>query len=349
VSGSLTAIFATALALSAVGTPVARRAALRLGIVDRPAARKLHRTPVPLLGGAAMLAAVLGALLLYPERRELVQLTWILAGAAWVSLWGLLDDRWGLSPSVKILAQTAAAGMVLLGGVRVDLPVPEAINVALTLAWFLGVTNAFNLLDNMDGLAGGVGAVAAFFFLVLAALNGQYLVGGLAAALLGACAGFLLHNFNPARIFMGDSGSMFLGFLMAALGIKLRFPDNVNTVTWMVPVLVLGIPILDTSLVVITRLRAGKNPFLTAGRDHLSHRLLALGWSCRRTALVLWVAGGLLGVAAVAVSLSSFVPAYAIALSAALLALVAGASVARLGPAPGPARDRSGEDRHSNE
>ena len=147
------------------------------------------------------------------------------------------------------------------------------LNIAATLVWVVGITNAMNLLDNMDGLSGGIAAIAALFFLLFAAMSKQYLVGALAAALVGACVGFLFYNLNPASIFMGDTGSLFLGFTLAAVGIKLRFPDNSAFVTWMVPVLVLAVPIFDTTLVIISRLRRGLNPLTTPGKDHLSHRL----------------------------------------------------------------------------
>ncbi len=161
----------------------------------------------------------------------------------------------------------------------------------LTLLWVVGLTNALNLLDNMDGLSGGVGAVAAAFFLLLAALSGQYLVGAMAAAILGACLGFLLYNFNPASIFMGDTGSLFLGFVLAALGIKMRFPTREPWVTWMIPLLVLAVPLLDTTLVFVSRLRRGQNPLTTPGKDHLSHRLVNAGWSRREAVLLLYLTG----------------------------------------------------------
>lgn len=322
-AGHLVAILAAAVAFAGGVIPLLRRVALRFGVVDLPASRKLHSDPVPLLGGVAIYGAVVVSLLLSPGRAELVQLGSILIGATWVSLWGLWDDRRPLHPAVKLASQLAAAGLLVLGGVRVALEVPWWGNVAVTLLWLVGITNAFNLLDNMDGLAGGVGAVAAACFTLMAAANGQYLVGALAVALLGACLGFLIHNFNPARIFMGDSGSLFLGFLLAALGIKLRFPANVTVVTWMVPVLVLGVAVFDTTLVVVSRLRRGLNPFTTPGRDHLSHRLVALGWTRREAVLLHYLAGCALGWLAVLISLATPFEAYAIA-TAVGVAAVAG-------------------------
>lgn len=319
----IVAILAAAVAVSGGAVPLLRRLALRAGIVDAPAARKAHAHPVPLLGGLAIYAAVVLSLVLYPERRELVQLGSIMVGATWVSLWGLWDDRRPLHPALKLLSQLAA-GLLLLGsGIQVTMRVPDWLNVALTLLWLVGITNAFNLLDNMDGLAGGVGAVAAACFTLMAAANGQYLVSALAAALLGGCIGFLFHNFNPARIFMGDSGSLFLGFLLAALGIKLRFPTNVSWVTWMVPVLVLGVAVFDTTLVVVSRLRRGLNPLTTPGRDHLSHRLEAMGWTRREAVMLLYLLGCGLGWTAVLVSLAGPVEAYAIGAGVAVIAVAA--------------------------
>jgi len=316
-------IATSAFLLAVLATPAMRRAALGLGVVDHPSMRKHHPQPIPLLGGVAIWGAVIGSLLLFPERRELVELTGIMIGASWISFWGLWDDRFGLSPFSKFLVQLSAAAILIAVGIQVSLPVPFWTNIILTLFWVVGITNAFNLLDNMDGLSSGVAAVAAGWFTLLAAINGQYLVGGLAASVFGACLGFLIYNFNPARIFMGDSGSLFLGFLMSVLGIKLRFPANVNWVTWMVPIVVLGVPIFDTSLVVISRLRRKKNPFTTPGTDHLSHRLHDSGWSRRETVLLICLVGCGLGGVAIFVSLASPMAAYAIAGSIGVASTVA--------------------------
>jgi UDP-GlcNAc:undecaprenyl-phosphate GlcNAc-1-phosphate transferase len=162
----------------------------------------------------------------------------------------------------------------------------------------------------MDGLSGGVGAVAAIFFLLLAAMNGQYLVGALSAALVGACLGFLVYNFNPASIFMGDAGSLFLGFMLAAVGIKLRFPDGVEIVTWMVPVLILGMPLFDTTLVILSRLRRGLNPMTTPGRDHISHRFVALGYTRREAVLICYLICVALGVVALFITQASVLEGY---------------------------------------
>jgi UDP-GlcNAc:undecaprenyl-phosphate GlcNAc-1-phosphate transferase len=183
------------------------------------------------------------------------------------------------------------------------------------------LTNSLNLLDNMDGLSSGVAAVCASFFVVMAAMSGQIYVGALAAALLGATLGFLVYNFNPASIFMGDTGSLFLGFMLAAIGIKLRFPDNVPFVTWMVPIIVMGMPIFDTTLVIISRLRRGKNPLTTPGKDHVSHRLVGLGFTTREAVMSHYLISGMYGVVAILVTQATVLEGYILGGAAALASL----------------------------
>jgi len=307
-------VFTAALIIAVAATPVARRVAPRLGVIDHPSARKVHAQPMPLLGGAAIVTASIATLLIFQDRFEFQQLASIVLGGAWVSLLGVYDDRWGLRPILKLGGQIIAAVALIVSGVKVQLAPPAAdwINVAITLIWVVGLTNSLNLLDNMDGLSSGVAAVCAAFFVVMASFSGQIYVSALAAALLGAALGFLVYNFNPASIFMGDTGSLFLGFVLASIGIKLRFPDNVPFVTWMVPVLVMGMPIFDTTLVFISRLRRGKNPLTTPGKDHVSHRLRDRGFTTREAVLIHYLAGGVFGMCALLVTQSNIVEGYII-------------------------------------
>ena len=316
-------IFASALLLAVGATPVVRWLAPRLEVIDQPNARKVHTRPIPLLGGAAIYLAFIVALLAFSDRFYISQAVGILLAATLVSFFGFWDDRRSLHPLAKLAGQIIATVILIISGVRVSFLHYLPLDLLVTLVWVVGITNALNLLDNMDGLAGGVGAVASAFFLVLAAMNGQYLVGALSAALLGACLGFLVYNFNPASIFMGDEGALFLGFVLAAAGIKLRFPGHPTVITWMVPVLVLGLAVFDTTLVVVSRLRRGLNPLTTPGKDHLSHRLVALGLSRRRAVTALYLVCGLLGVLAILVSRASVGIAYAIAGMVALAGLAA--------------------------
>jgi len=320
-------IFVVALLSAIVGTPVVRRLAVRMGAMDQPSARKVHTSPMPRLGGVAIYGAFILALLLLGDRNYVPQVVGIFAGATMISFLGIWDDRWGLRPIVKLAGQVLATVVLIASGVQVQsmhfLPVDvPLVNEIVTVIWVVGITNALNLLDNMDGLSSGVAAVAAGFFLLLAAFSGQYLVASLAAALLGACLGFLYYNFNPATIFMGDSGSLFIGFVLAAVGIKLRF-DNPASVTWMVPVLVLGLPIFDTTLVLVSRLRRGVNPFTTAGKDHTSHRLVAMGFTRREAVLILYMVCVAFGMLALFLTRASVLEAYATAGVVVVLALVA--------------------------
>jgi len=309
-------IVATALALALGGTPLARRLAHQFGVLDQPNARKVHAKPTPLLGGIAIYTAFMLALLFLGDRFYVNQVVGIFIGASFVSFLGLVDDSRGLHPLIKLGGQIVAALILVLSGVYADIFPGNGLDILLTVLWVVGITNAMNLLDNMDGLSGGLAAIAAAFFLVLAGLSRQYLVGALAAALLGACIGFLRYNFNPASIFMGDSGSLFLGFVLAATAIKLRFPSNVVFVTWMVPVLVLGLPIFDTTLVFISRLRRGLNPLTTPGKDHISHRLVRLMHGSRREAvLTCYLLAGIFGLIAVFITQAAIVEAYVVALT----------------------------------
>jgi UDP-GlcNAc:undecaprenyl-phosphate GlcNAc-1-phosphate transferase len=307
---SVLLIFVSALILVLGATPLVRRLAGWLGLVDEPDARRVHLTPIPLMGGIAIYVGFIAALLLFGERWVVSQAISILVGATIVSFLGVWDDRWGVRPVLKLLGQTVAAIIVISAGVQVAFLPDPILNLAITLLWILGITNALNLLDNMDGLSGGVGAVAAGFFLLLAAWNGQYLVASLAAALMGVCVGFLVYNFNPATIFMGDAGSLFLGFVLAVVGIKLRFPGRPDVITWMIPVVVLGLPIFDTTLVVFSRLRRSINPLTNPGKDHVSHRLVVLGLSQRQAVIFLYALCCALGVVGILIMHSNLIQAY---------------------------------------
>lgn len=315
------AVFLIALTITLGSLPWVRRAAIALDIVDTPSNRKAHRTATPLLGGAAIfIGAIVGVLVLYRGDPEPTVLGVLLATTV-VALTGLLDDYHPLPAWAKLGGQFLGFLILVYFGIRVRLPVPEPVNYAITLLWLVGITNAINFLDNMDGLSAGISAVTASFILLLALINNQFLVGALAAGLLGACVGFLRYNFPPARIFMGDVGSLFLGFLLAVMGIQLRFPDNSNFVTWMVPIFLFGLPIFDMTLVVTSRLRRGISPN-TAGKDHTSHRLVRLGFSPRETVLILYLFSGILGMMALFITQATLVEGYVVGVIAAALGVV---------------------------
>jgi UDP-GlcNAc:undecaprenyl-phosphate GlcNAc-1-phosphate transferase len=234
---------------------------------------------------------------------------------------GLVDDRIHLPPWVKMTGQILAAVILILAGIQVRLGVPEWMNIAITIIWIVGITNAMNFMDNMDGLTAGISCVAASFILLLATFNNQYLVAAISAGLVGATLAFLRYNFKPARIFMGDAGSMFLGMMLAILCLQLRFRENVNFVTWMVPVFIMGLPIFDMVLVVVSRMRRHVNPLTTPGKDHVSHRLLEMGLSQREAVLSLYLMAGALGIIALFITSADVLEGYGVGITVAALGI----------------------------
>jgi UDP-GlcNAc:undecaprenyl-phosphate GlcNAc-1-phosphate transferase len=312
-------LFFGALVIAIAVTPVSKWLAPHVGVIARPRARDIHTQPVPKLGGLAILLGVLVMALVLGRRLEFQQFAAIVVAATLMSFMGLVDDRFNLNAYVKLVAQVGAAVMVYLFGVRVMMFSNPLLDALLTVVWIVGITNAMNMLDNMDGLLAGISAVISAFFLVLAVINGQYLVGLLSAAVLGACIGFLAWNLNPASVFMGDSGSMFLGFMLACVAIKLRFLGQSPAVSWLVPVIVMGLPIFDMTLVTLSRLRRGKNPLTSPGKDHTSHRIANHGFNRREAVMILYLACGALGIIAIIASVANVLANVIIA--GALLAL----------------------------
>ena len=302
--------------LAFLATPLTRILARRLGMIDQPGLRKGHRSPVPLMGGLAMYLALAIAFIAFGSRDWRAEGLGIMGGATLLFLTGFWDDRFGMPVWVKLAAQALAAISVLLTGIQVHLLGIGWLDGALTLMWIIGITNAVNLMDNMDGLAAGITLVAALFFFAMAALEGQGLVAGLAAALAGSAAGFLFYNFAPAVSFMGDAGSLTLGFTLAVIGIKLRFIHYPLASTWMAPIVVLGVLIFDTTLVSLSRLRRGRAVF-QGGSDHTSHRLAQIGLSQPRAVLTLYITAVALGAAALLIIQSP--PPYANAAFAGLV------------------------------
>ncbi|MCL4265247.1 MAG: undecaprenyl/decaprenyl-phosphate alpha-N-acetylglucosaminyl 1-phosphate transferase [Anaerolineae bacterium] len=313
------AIFLLALAVTAVSIPWVRWLALRTGFVDAPSQRKLHSTPMPLLGGLAIFAGAFVTLVFFANETP-DTVTGVFLSFTLVMLIGLADDRYHLPARVKLLGELSAVVILIYFGIHVRLPLPDIVNYAITALWLIGITNAINFLDNMDGLSAGISSVAASFMLLLGLQNGQFLVAGLSAAVLGACLGFLRYNFPPAKIFMGDVGALFLGFTLAILGLQLRFPANQAIVTWMVPIFILAVPIFDTTLAVISRLRRGLSPN-TAGKDHISHRLVRLGFSQREAVLILYLLTGATGMIALYITQAGLAQAYVLAAICGLIAL----------------------------
>jgi UDP-GlcNAc:undecaprenyl-phosphate GlcNAc-1-phosphate transferase len=275
--------FALSASLTALCIPLARS----IGAVARPREDRWHRKEIPLLGGIGIaLGTAVPFLAAGAFNRDVLVL---LAGALLVGAVGLVDDLRGMSPQTKLFGQLLAATLVVALGLRLSLFESQEIDIVVTLFWIVALTNAFNLLDNMDGLAAGVAAIAAGFRLVFFAADGNSEDAAIAAMFLGATLGFLVFNRQPARIFMGDAGSMYLGFFVAGLSLIGGYPYSRGTLSiLLLPVLVLLVPIFDTAFVTATRILA-RRPISVGGRDHTSHRLVALGLSEQRAVWVLYL------------------------------------------------------------
>lgn len=283
------------------------RIARRIGLVDLPASEphKLHITPTPLAGGLALFGGLLISAWIFGTFRVPSVVATFTAGSL-VFLFGLWDDFKGISPLMKIIGQTLAVILLIRAGVSIKVfespefflggsdPIHLYLDWLFTFLWVVGITNAFNFVDSMDGLAVGLGGMAAAFFMLVTMDAGQQLLSTHSALILGACIGLYLFNSPPAHLFIGDSGAQTLGFILAVLAIAYQ-PQGANqSSSWVVPILLLGVPIFDMVLVVVSRLRRRK-PIYAAARDHTFHRLLALGWTSNRVVLAMQVASLLLG------------------------------------------------------
>jgi UDP-GlcNAc:undecaprenyl-phosphate GlcNAc-1-phosphate transferase len=329
-SAGLLAFLIAASASLLLTVPV-RALAIRVGMVDLPGPRKVHLKPIPLLGGLAIYGGVMLAILIVFDGPARAQVVGIVSGATLVTVVGFLDDRGWLHHQIKLFAGMPLAAVILLiSGIHAQVfslvvrgSLGYWLDAALTVVWVVGITASFSILDHMDGLCAGVAAMASVFFAMIAYLSGQTLVATLAASVLGAAAGFLRWNFKPAKIFMGDGGAMFLGFLMATLALKLRLDHSSSLATWLAPVLILGATIFDTTLVTISRSRRGLLPFATPGKDHSAHRLANLGLGQRGAVLTIYLVGALSGGAAILVTYLSNRAAALAGLVVALAMLIA--------------------------
>ena len=288
-------ILATVLAgvLSFALTLLAKRLAPRLGAVAVPEADRWNRRHVPLLGGLAIWIAVVVAAVVVPVRD--ISMLCLLGVATLLMAVGTVDDLRPLKPQSKLVVQILVAAALAGLGLQLRLTGYAALDVVITLVWIVGITNALNLLDNMDGLAAGIAAISAGFRVAFLLADGNVEGAALAGAVMGASLGFLVHNFYPASIFMGDAGSLFLGVMVAGLSLVGGWPYSRNVVfVLLLPVLMLLVPIVDTMLVTATRTLAGR-PVSMGGRDHTSHRLVALGLSERSAVLFLYLVALLSG------------------------------------------------------
>ena len=300
-------LFAASFAVTAALVPLMMRVARRFDFLDHPGPRKIHTEPIPYGGGIAVAIGFLATLGVHhlaaravPEPSfKLVPVPVFALGSLAILVLGLIDDRRRLSARFKLLVQAIVATGVALGGARLQLfGAPDPVCVAVTVLWILGVTNAFNLLDHMDGLSSGVALLSGAAFLFVAVQTGQLFIGSILVPLLGACAGFLLFNFPPARIFLGDAGSLFIGFWLSCLTISFTFYSaHYALYTYFVPVAVLAVPLFDTGSVVAIRLLR-RRPIFEGDTNHLAHRLTKLGMSRRLAVLTIYALTLLAGLSA---------------------------------------------------
>ncbi|WP_414542284.1 MraY family glycosyltransferase [Nostoc sp. CCY0012] len=278
--------------------PTVRKFALRVGWADQPNARRLNREPLPNAGGLAIYAGVIAAMVLATLLRPialqnvLAQVLTILLGGSILVLVGFIDDQFGLPPSVRLWTQIVTALLLYANGISIEVgfntPIDPFLSMTLTVLWVVGITNAINLMDGMDGLAGGVSFITAMSLLGVAAQFPNRAAAILVLAALGGGAlGFLRHNFHPSRIIMGDAGAYFFGYVLGATSILGNLQESTVFALGPTALFVL-LPVVDTTQVFIRRLLAGKNPLSTPGKDHLHHRLLAWGFSQPHAALTLW-------------------------------------------------------------
>jgi UDP-GlcNAc:undecaprenyl-phosphate/decaprenyl-phosphate GlcNAc-1-phosphate transferase len=279
--------------------PKVRTFALKVGWADQPNARRLNQEPLPNAGGLAIYTGVIAAIILagclspIVLAKVQVPILAILLGGSVLVIVGFIDDQFGLPPLFRLIVQILTALLLVVCGIQIHIvyfgaPIDGILSVLITVFWIVGITNAVNLMDGMDGLAGGVSFITAMSLL---AASAQFEVRAAAtlvsAGLGGAALGFLRHNYHPSRIIMGDAGAYFLGYVLAATSILGSV--KVTTITSLVPtIMLLLVPVVDTSQVIIKRLLSGNNPLSTPGKDHLHHRLLAQGFSQRHSAVILW-------------------------------------------------------------
>lgn len=316
--GQVLAALVVSFLIALILTPVVRNLAVKVGAVDVPKDnRRMHKRPIPLMGGLAIfLGFLLGALLFVPLNGQYRAL---LLGSVIIVVLGIFDDIYDLRALFKLVVQIIAAMIAVVGGnVITDLSNPNIfssnpywhlgwLSVPVTVIWIVGMTNAVNLIDGLDGLSCGVSSISSLTLLVIALLVREPPVALLVAALAGACLGFLPYNMNPAKIFMGDTGSTFLGYVLAVISIQGLF-KMYTLISFVVPFLLFGLPIFDTCFAFIRRIAHGQSP-MHADRGHVHHRLIDMGFSQKQAVAVLYVITAILGLSAVVLTTSGAVKA----------------------------------------
>ena len=336
VIGTIIAAFAVAAVLSYFFTPPVKNFAHKVGAIDVPKdARRMHKKPIPRLGGLASYGGVLCSILIFGQLDE--TMLCVLLGAAIIVALGIFDDVLALGAKLKFVVQIVAAAIpVCIGDLQIGLftnlnPLSDTpfvhlgiLAVPVTIIWIVGITNAVNLIDGLDGLAVGVSSIAAITMLAVALLTGNMPIAITMAALAGACIGFMPYNLNPAKIFMGDTGSTFLGYMLATVSIMGLFKFYA-VISFAVPFLILGLPIFDTANAIIRRVAAGRSP-MSPDRGHVHHKLIDMGFNQKQAVAILYAISATLGLTAVVLTSSGEVKAIVLLL-AVLAAILVGACI----------------------
>ena len=314
-------------------THLVRRFAFKIGAIDIPKDnRRMHKKPTPRIGGLAIIFGFTVATLCFAQPSR--QLYGTLAGAAIIAVMGVIDDCKNLPAKLKFVIQIIAALVVVFAGdIKIDVftnpnflsdnpywVLPEWLSVTLTVIWIVFITNAVNFIDGLDGLAAGVSAIMSISLVFISIRVGEYSIAILGIALMGSCFGFLPFNFNPAKIFMGDTGSTFLGFMLATLSIQGVF-KSYAVISFAVPLLILGLPLFDALFAMIRRILRGQSP-MTADRGHLHHRLVDMGFSQKQTVFILYAISGVLGITAVLLAESGVLRALLLVICVLILLLI---------------------------
>ena len=306
-----------ALVLALVFVPLAMKLAYKIGAVDKPNARKVHTKIMPRMGGLGIYLAYI--IVVLATQKMNMQLAGLLLGSTILVVLGIFDDMKDLNAKFKLLIQILAAVIVMAFGVRIEFMTNvfggeaiylDILSLPITLLWIVGITNAINLIDGLDGLAGGIATIAALSMAVVGWIYGQYLMASMAIILAGATMGFLRYNFHPAKVFMGDTGSLFLGFNLSVLAI-MGVAKSVTFISLAAPVLVLGVPIFDTFFAILRR-KMNHKPIFAADKDHLHHRLLGMGFSHRKTVLIIYAISFFLALSAILITYLSTAEAVAV-------------------------------------
>ena len=336
VIGTIIAAFAIAAVLSYFFTPPVKNFAHKVGAIDVPKdARRMHKKPIPRLGGLAIYGGFLCSILIFGQLDE--TMLCVLLGAAIIVALGIFDDVLALGAKLKFVVQIVAAAIpVCIGDLQIGLftnlnPLSDTpfvhlgiLAVPVTIIWIVGITNAVNLIDGLDGLAVGVSSIAAITMLAVALLTGNMPIAITMAALAGACIGFMPYNLNPAKIFMGDTGSTFLGYMLAPVSIMGLFKFYA-VISFAVPFLILGLPIFDTANAIIRRVAAGRSP-MSPDRGHVHHKLIDMGFNQKQAVAILYAISATLGLTAVVLTSSGEVKAIVLLL-AVLAAILVGACI----------------------